>query len=416
MHNTTNLLLTKELPSGATCYIIPKKGYTSAQCMVCVRYGAMDMAFTANGKRRDTPAGAAHFLEHKLFESAAGEASVFETFAQLGAEVNAFTNAVCTAYYFTATSQVEDCLRALLDFVCHLHLTDENVEKEKGIITQEIRMYDDDPHWTAHFGLLDAVYAVSPSRVNIAGSADSVAQLTRPILEDCYDTFYRPQNMAIICAGDFADADALCDLIDRQIPRKEPLKIERHYGDEPQPVSREFAHSQMAVSRLVFTIGVKDIIGTGQTPKDIAAIKVLLDMLCGESSGLYADLFAKGLLDEQFGADYLNDADIGLSVFAGESSEPQRVYGALLAEITQRQARGIDLADFERLKRKHIGRFTRGLNSLDALAAAQCAYFAKGTDLAKMMKAYAELTPEDISARLATFGGKGQTALSVVEG
>ena len=478
------LLHTKELPSGANCYIIPKKGYASVQCMVCVRYGAMDMAFTANGRRRDTPAGAAHFLEHKLFESAAGQPSVFEIFARQGADVNAFTTAACTAYYFTAASYIQENLRVLLDFVYNLHLTDENVEKEKGIITQEIRMYDDDPQWAAHFGLLETAYAVNPSRMNIAGTAESVELLTKEILEDCYNVFYRPHNMAIVCAGDFEsyglDDEALYDLIDKSIPRNcglwtgsnerhfgapptrthgraaerfvlcdqpgthgraaerfvlcdqprpfmqdsgarvqaqgKGVEVVRHYGDEPTTVSREFICKQMSVSRPIFNIGIKDDLAQRQKPKDIAATKLLLDMLCGESSVLYNGLFAKGLIGESFGADYLTDASVGLSVFAGESAEPQRVYEAILAEIVRMQAQGINHADFDRLKRKHIGQFIQGLNSLEAIAAAQCAYFVKQTDLPRMLYAYQALTAEDISARLADFGGEGQTALSVVEG
>ena len=409
-----DLMITKKLPSGATCYIIPKKGYASVQCMVSVRYGAMDMSFTADGQRRDTPAGAAHFLEHKLFESAPGAPGVFETFARLGAEVNAFTTAASTAYYFMATSRAEDCLRALLDFVCHLHLTDENVEKEKGIITQEIRMYDDDPHWAAHFNLLEAVYAAHPARVNIAGTAESVASLTKETLTDCYDTFYRPSNMAVICAGDFADADALCDLIDCCIVRKEPLAVTRHYGDEPAGVHKEFAHCVMDVTRPIFSIGVKDA-AVAQSPVDVAAMRVLLDLLCGESSALYADLFAKGWIDEGFYADYQTDADLGVSLFAGASDAPQKVYESILAEIARMQSSGVDLAAFERLKRKHIGRFWRGVNSLDAVVPAQCACFVKGTSLQRMLDAYMQLTREDIAARLAAFGGEKQTALSVVE-
>jgi len=407
------LLQRKELPSGITCYLIPKKGYASARCMACVRYGAMDMSFTASHTRRDTPPGAAHFLEHKLFESAPGKPGLFEVFAALGAEVNAFTTASATAFYFDTIGRMEDGLRALLEFVYHPYLTDENVEKEKGIITQEIRMYDDDPQWAAYLGALQAAYAVHPMRENIAGSAKSVAALDKDTLTLCHRTFYTPRNMAVICTGDFADADALFDLIERNVPQLSS-DVKRHYGEEPPVVAKEFARRKMNVPRPVFAIGIKDA-APMKHPCDTAAARVLLDLLCGESSALYADLFARGLIDERFGADVLTDADLALSLYAGESESPQKVYESLLAEIERVKLAGFDRADFDRLKNKHIGQFIRGLNSIEAIVPAQCGYFTRGTDFVKMLDAYRRLTFDDIAARLATFGGSGQTVLSVAE-
>ena len=410
-----SLLIRKQLPSGATCYIIPRKGYVSAQCMVCTRFGSMDTAYTVNGVRKSLHAGAAHFLEHKLFESPPGKPTVFEAFAQLGAEVNAFTNFDTTAYYFSATENVPEALDALLDFVFTPHLTDENVEKEKGIITQEIRMYDDDPYWASYFGLLEAVYAESPVRVNIAGAAETVNALTAGELLDAYDTFYRPRNMAVICAGDFVDADAFCDRIDRRMPRKPVLGMERDYGNEPSAVRREFATRAMHVSRPIFHIGVKDTVPNASSPVETAAAKLLLDLLCGEGSALFADLFAKGLVDEKLSADYQAEAVYGVSSIAGASDAPQAVYEAVLSEANRMRNCVVSREDFERIKRKHIGRFMRGLNSLDALVPAQCAYFAKRTDLNEMRAAYENVTPEDVTKRLEGFAVSGQTALSVVE-
>jgi len=408
-----SLLYRKELPSGATCYIIPKKGYASARCMACVRYGAMDSAFTATGARHDLPPGAAHFLEHKLFEGEPGEPGVFETFAALGAEVNAFTTASSTAFYFDAVENVEDGLRALLEFVYHPHLTDENVEKEKGIITQEIRMYDDDPQWASYLGVLEAAYAVHPARGNIAGTAESVAALDKETLALCHRTFYTPRNMAIICAGNFADKDALFDLIERNVSLLS-ADVTRNYGEEPSQISKEFAVRKMNLPRPVFHIGIKDI-APMKSPCDAAAARVLLDLLCGESSSLYADLFDKGLIDERFGGDILTDADLALSVYAGESDAPQKVYESLLAEIGRVKRVGFDPVDFARLKAKHTGQFLRGLNSIDALVPAQCGYFTRGTDFVRILEAYKRLTYDDVAERLADFGGDKQTVLSVAE-
>jgi len=405
-------LIAKELPSGASCYIIPKKGYASASGMVCTRFGSMDMRFAANGKVRSLPAGAAHFLEHKLFESAPGKSGVFERFAQLGAEVNAFTNFGTTAYYFTATSHFEDCLRGLLDFVYNPYLTDENVEKEKGIITQEIRMYDDDPFWTSYFGILSAVYKESPVRVNIAGTAESVTVLTKEMLLDCHDVFYRPAHMAVICAGEFEDVDGLCELIDRCLPHRPALAVSRDYGHETADLKHEFATRQMSVSRPVFHIGIKDARAHASGPADVAAAKIVLDLLCGEASVLFADLFAKGLVDAHFYADYQADASFGVSLFAGESDAPQTVYERVIAAVAQAKKAGFSLVDFERVKRKHMGRFVRGMNSTDAVVSAQSAYFAKRTDLAAMRAAYENVTMNDIAARLDILG---KSALSVVE-
>ena len=414
----TETLIMKTLPSGMSCYIIPRVGYVTAQAMVCVRYGSMDVSFAVNGVRRSTPGGTAHFLEHKMFENASGVPGMFAAFAALGADVNAFTNFRATAYTCAGTINFTACLRTLLAAVLQNgpHITDENVEKEGGIIKQEIRMYNDDPYWVSYFDMLGALYHDSPVRAHIAGTEADVDAITKETLLDCYDVFYRPQNMAVICAGDFAEPDAVFDVVERTVPQKVALDAARARGEERAGAAKEFTRRVMGVTQPVFHIGIKDAQPYAHTPREMAAARLALELLCGEGSTLYAALYDDGLIDNGFHADYQTDDTYGVSLLAGVSNVPQKVYEALLRGIERLKAEGVVQSDFEHVKRKQCGRFLRGLNSLDAVLGAQCACFIRGTDINAMREAYETVALADVQERLLAFGAPGSTSLAVVEG
>lgn len=406
-------LFIKTLRNGMKCYIIPKKGYVEKQAMICTNYGSIDNSFSVGGKRMDMPEGIAHFLEHKLFEEEKG--NVFEEFSKLGANVNAFTNFTSTAYYFNCIDNFDKAFRALLGFVFRPYFTNENVEKEKGIIAQEITMYDDDPNWKVYFNMLRALYRVHPARHNIAGTVKSVNEITKDMLYDCYNTFYTPDNMAIVCAGDL-DCDKVCGMAERLVPAPEKKQdVSRIYGDEPKEIAKAFTTEKMSVSRPLVHIGVKETDFTVEIEDKTAQSQVLLDLLAGESSELYLKLFSEGVIDNTFGVDYSGNQYFGTSIFGGSSGQPQTVYEELKKQIEKIKFIGIDDGDFERLKKKHIGRFIRKFNSINSIAAGQTDCFSKNTNIIAMFEALEKLQKNDLLERLNSHFDFNNMALSIIE-
>jgi predicted Zn-dependent peptidase len=169
-------------PSGLKIVLYPKEGYTSTYAVFGTKYGSIDRSFKKSGdeKIHEVPAGIAHFLEHKLFESEDGDA--FEKYAKTGASANAYTSFDATCYLFSCTENLMESLEILMNFVQNPYFTAQTVEKEQGIIGQEIRMYDDDPQWRVMFNLLGALYHNHPVKIDIAGSVESIAEINADLL------------------------------------------------------------------------------------------------------------------------------------------------------------------------------------------------------------------------------------------
>jgi predicted Zn-dependent peptidase len=403
----------QRLSSGFLCYIIPKKGYVEKQAMIATKYGSIDNAFAVNGERRDMPEGIAHFLEHKLFEQPDGS-NVFDQFSRFGGECNAFTNFTSTAFYFNCTDRFDENLRLLLSFVQEPYFTDQTVAKEKGIITQEISMYDDDPTWVVYFKLLRALYNVCPVRRDIAGTADSIQAITKDMLYDCYNAFYHPANMALIVAGD-VDPDKIIQTAEQDVKTKAAQNIERFYGDEPKTVHEQYTECKRAVALPLFNIGFKDDVYAADPEKKTAETKVLLDIAFGESSKFYAELYGEGYIDDQFDMNYMNSPYFGATVLGGYAKEPQKVADCLLKELARLKKNSIPDDLFERTKKKHIGRFIKGFNALSAIVYGQTEYFIKNTDCIAAFNCYLNLTKDDIIKRLYEHLDEQRMALSVVK-
>ena len=190
----------ERMANGLDVYVLPKPGFQKTYATFSTKYGSIDNRFrVGGGEVHEVPDGIAHFLEHKMFEEPEGD--VFAKFASRGASANAFTSFDRTVYLFSATEHILDNLRTLLDFVQNPYFTDENVEKEKGIIGQEIKMYQDQPDWRSYFGLIGAMYNVHPIRIDIAGTIESISRITKETLYTCYRTFYHPSNMMVFVVG-----------------------------------------------------------------------------------------------------------------------------------------------------------------------------------------------------------------------
>ncbi len=386
------------LSSGIKCYIIPKTGFVEKQAMFAVNYGSTDNRFLVGDKLVESPEGVAHFLEHKLFEEKEGNA--FDKFSALGGSVNAFTNFSSTAYYFNTTEKFHENYQLLMNFVSNPYFTDENVEKEKGIISQEINMYADNPMWRIYFNMLEAMYHVHPVRQNIAGTIPSIQSIHKDILYHCYQNFYTPSNAVVFCVGDIVPNE-IYDMTEQHL-RIKPTEetITRVYGEEPDTIVNDHTEMTMNIDRPLFHFGFKDTDFSTLILKKSSATKILLDMLAGESSPLYETLYEKGLIDGSFSYEYFNGVTYGCSIFSGFSNNVMEVKKYLLEEIHRYAQNGFDNDTFLRIQRKHIGRFIKGFNSIDAIASGGIDYFSKNVGILDAIDSYVYLTIDDITQRL----------------
>jgi predicted Zn-dependent peptidase len=259
----------QKVEPGLEVFVLPKRGYNKKYATFATRFGSIDSHFVVEGEGQElvVPDGVAHFLEHKLFEEKEG--NVFDRFAKLGASSNAFTNFTNTAYLFSSTDNFEECLEILLDFVQQPYFTEENVEKEKGIIEQEIRMYEDNPQWRIFFNLLAALYQKHPVRKDIAGTVESIRQIDKDVLYQCYRTFYHPSNMAVFVVGD-VDPDKTMKQVADNIARHghAPLgEIKRFYPQEGPNLAEKFVSQELVVSQPIINLGIK----TGKRAMTVSA-------------------------------------------------------------------------------------------------------------------------------------------------
>ncbi|MEB3197890.1 MAG: pitrilysin family protein [Candidatus Sericytochromatia bacterium] len=359
------------LPNGLTVQLVPKPGYAKTYAVFTTRYGSIDNHFQlADGPEHRVTDGIAHFLEHKLFEEEWGD--IFHTFSTQGASANAFTSHTRTAYLFSATDEIETNLETLLDFVQRPHLTPENVEKEKGIIEQEIRMYDDMPFWRAYRHLLENLFVESPVRIDIAGTVESIGRIDREALMTCYETFYHPSNMRLCVVGDF-DAETMMQRIRDNQARKAyapPRPIVRHRVAEPATVARQQHRVKLAVSRPLVVLGWKDkqAIPEAEHLHRELLMGLIQDVVFGRSSVLFQDLLDRGLIDDALSYDYEVGDGYGFSYLGAETDDPQALTEAVQAALEAFVRDGIPEDEFVRAGHKQIGDYLYTLNSPEAIA------------------------------------------------
>jgi len=365
-------LIHSKLKNGLNVYVLPKEGYQKQFAIYAANYGSNDNQFVVPGENQPikVPEGIAHFLEHKLFEQEEG--SVFDAFSKLGASPNAFTSFNMTAYHFTSTGNFYECLDILLNFVGTPYFTDQTVEKEKGIITQEIVMYQDNPSWRVFFNLLKGLYQNHPVKNDIAGTVESIQRITKEMLYKCYETFYHPSNMVLFVTGDI-DADRVIQQVERHFKDKNVSKqgeIKRIYPNEPPLVASQMVKDKLPVPRPLFMLGFKDTqVGQGgQALLDKMILNdIMLDMLVAQSSDLYSKLYEEGLIDLSFSAEYTGEKDYGHIIMGGESPNPEKVVDMVYQEIERLKKEPWDVEYFSRIKKKKIGEYIRMFNSLETI-------------------------------------------------
>ncbi|WP_430886386.1 EF-P 5-aminopentanol modification-associated protein YfmH [Fusibacter sp. JL216-2] len=405
--------------SGLEIQFMPKAGYTKKFAYFATRYGAMYNNFELkDGQAVEMPLGIAHFLEHKIFEESDGD--IFDKFSRLGANVNAYTNFNSTAYMFSTVDNFYDCLKLLLGFVQRCHLTDDNVEKEKGIIGQEIKMYDDDPDWKVYFNTLKEMYHNHPVREDVAGSIESVYATTRDQLQMCYDSFYVPENMILFVVGDL-ELDEIMRSVEAGISTdyaKRGQTPKLLLPEEPKSVREKEVRQVMNVPVPLFMIGFKDPVLMGDPKRALQktiAMKLALDMYFGKSSTFYSDNYEAGIINASFYHEYSSGLEYGHVMFGGESAEYEKVFEAVKEEIKKIQDKGIDHEAFNRVKRKAIGRYLSAFNSVQYVAGAFVSYFMKHMDLFDYLGILEDMSPEFVENTIKTHLKSDNVVLSVVE-
>ena len=373
-------LYIEKLENGLTIMIIPKRGLQKKYVIWGTNYGSNDSKFIVPGDEQVTevPKGVAHFLEHKMFEQESGVNSL-DTLTALGVEANAYTTNDHTAYLFECTENFYPALDELMDYVQHPYFTDENVEKEKGIIGQEIMMYDDYPEWKVYLNSLEAMYHNHPVKLDITGTIETISHIDKEILYKCYNTFYNPSNMAMVVCGDFEPEQLLQEIKNRLIDKKADGKIKRIYPEEQESIVKEKVEQKMDVSEPLFTIGIKDkIVSEKEKVKKHIAIEILLSIIIGKSSELYQDLYNEGILFTTPSLDYEFGTGYSHILITGQSKLPEKVYEKFKNTINEIKQKGIDKEEFERIKKTIYGSYVREFNEVGEIARMFLSDFFKG--------------------------------------
>ncbi|WP_438432510.1 EF-P 5-aminopentanol modification-associated protein YfmH [Gorillibacterium sp. sgz500922] len=411
-------LYKEELPNGLTVYVLPKPGFSKTFATFTTDFGSIDNQFRTNdGRKMRVPDGIAHFLEHKMFEEPEGD--IFATFASHGASANAFTGFERTTYLFSATDHVYENLLTLVDFVQHPYFTDQNVEKEKGIIGQEIKMYEDNPDWRSYFGLIAAMYRDHPIRIDIAGTVESISRIDKETLYECYHTFYHPSNMILFVVGG-VDPEKVLQLVrDNQAAKTfgPQGEIERFQPEEPAEVGEKNVVVYLPVSLPKMYFGFKEPAGVPKGERLVRrelAAKVMLDALIGPSTPVYQTLYDERLISDSFGHEYNIAPDYAFSVIGGDTPDPDRLLARFRELVEPLIAAGIQAADFERTRRKRIGSYLRMLNSPEAIANEFTRFRFSGGNLFELLPLYDSLTLAEINDLLREHFDWGRLAVCTV--
>ena len=387
------------LPNGLQVCVVPKPGYAKKYAFFATRYGGMDTRFRLDGKWLDTPAGIAHYLEHKMFDTKEGNA--LQELAKNGAEPNAFTSNAMTGYYFDSTEHFEENLKILLSFVSVPYFTDESVAKEQGIIGQEIRMIEDNPDWQIYTRMMQALYQNSTARTSIAGTVESISHITAETLYQCHKAFYTPSNMILTAVGD-VDPVHVVDLARSILPRERGEEIPRDYGTEPADIAQQETSMAMEGSTPQFLTGFKCT--PAPEGEDYLRMSAIGDMACdillGDSSPLYLRLYDQGLINTSFGGAFEMMPGVAYLYAGGDSRDARAVAGEIYREAERLAAEGIDEDFYQQVRRATFGEQLRGLNSFENIAVSLTEGYFRGYDPFRFPQVFDSITKDDILAFL----------------
>ncbi|WP_431029532.1 EF-P 5-aminopentanol modification-associated protein YfmH [Lysinibacillus sp. LZ02] len=407
----------KQLDNGLDVYILPKKGFSKTYVTFTTNYGSIDRTFIPIGESEPitVPDGIAHFLEHKMFEKEEGD--VFQKFSEVGAQANAFTSFTRTAYLFSATDHIYKSTETLLDFVQSPYFTEATVEKEKGIIGQEITMYDDLPDWRLYFGAIENMYQHHPVKIDIAGTIESIDKITADHLYTCYNTFYHPSNMLLFVVGG-VDPVEMMSLIEENQRKKEfpePPTLESLFDEEPTAVAVKDREIFMAVQKPKVYVGLKaktvDLVGNGMLKHELA-VMIALECLFGRASSFYMDIYEQGIIDESYAYDFSLEKGFGFALIGSDTNNAEKLIQAIKNRLKEAEDRSLfTTEDVERIKRKRIGYFLRALNSLEFIANQFTRYKFNEMNLFDVVPTIEQLTVNDIQEAFTSLQGEEQQTI-----
>ncbi|QVK19036.1 insulinase family protein [Mycoplasmatota bacterium] len=404
----------EKLDNGLEVYMLPKKGFNKFYATFTTKYGSIDNTFIPIGKKDyiTVPDGIAHFLEHKMFESESGDA--FEKFTEYAANSNAYTAFNRTAYLFSCTSYFEENLNLLLDFVQDPYFTDQNVDKEKNIIAQEISMYDDNPDWQLYFGTIENMFKENGVRVDIAGTEESIYQITKELLYECYNTFYHPANMLLFVVGDM-DIDQTIELIRNNQSKKDfkPFeKVEKKFVFESNEVNQKQTLTKMDVSTPKVAVGIKNNESRFQGKelmKYEIALDIIFDYLFSKSSTNYQQLLDDALINNTFSYELTIEYSYGFGIISSDTEKPDELTKRLKDILINARHMKMSEEEFTRRKNKLLGASIKSFNSPDAIANSFTRYKFNGMNMFDAIKEYEKLTLADIEEVLPFFDERAIT-------
>ncbi|MBQ8569559.1 MAG: insulinase family protein [Oscillospiraceae bacterium] len=404
-----------EHSSGLKICIWKMEGYSTSYAMFGTRYGSVNTTFKTKEDSDfiTVPNGIAHYLEHKLFENE--DCNVFNLYAKTGASANAYTSFDKTCYLFSCTDNFEQSLEILLDFVQKPYFTKENVDKEQGIIAQEIRMYDDTASWQVFFNMLRGLYHNNPVNIDIAGTVESIAEITPELLYKCYYSFYNLQNMVLSIAGN-VDEDKILEICDRLLIPNEDKELKVKFPDEPAEVAEKLIRVQKEISMPLFNIGYKSEAYEGmEMLRAETETNMVLSLLADESTDFYKKLYDEGMINSAFYSEVFSGSGFFASIFGGESRCPEKVLELLNEEIEYRKLNGFDKELFENVKKSYYGSLIRDLNSPEAIATNMINCCMEGISPFDVIDTVAAITLEDVQARLKKQFDTDRVTISIVE-
>ena len=409
----------EKLENGMKVIIIPKHNLEKKYIIWGTHFGSIDNRFIMPNTKEEVfiPDGVAHFLEHKMFEQPDGTNSL-DTLMALGLDANAYTTNNHTAYLFECTNNFYEGLDELMDYVQHPYFTDENVEKEKGIIAQEIKMYNDEPGWRLYMNALDCMYKENPIKIDIAGSVESISKITPDILYKCYNTFYNPSNMILVVCGDFEPNEILNDIKSRLIEKEEQGEIKRIYPAKEIGINKEYKEDEMEVSLPIFAIGYKDdnvMNNSEEIVKKHISIEILLNMIIGKSSDIYKELYENGDLLTVPDMDYEFAEEYAHILISGQSKNPDKIKEKIEEVVEKYKKEGLKEEHFNRIKKKIYGDYVTEYNGVGDIARMFLADSMKNINSFDYIDKYSEVTKDYTEQVLKNVFKKDNMVMSVIK-
>lgn len=412
-------LYIEKLENGLTIMIIPKENTNKKYITWGTNFGSIDNHFIDPKTQKEVkvPDGVAHFLEHKMFEQSNGTNSL-DTLSSIGVDANAYTTNDHTTYLFECNDHFYEALDEFMDYVQNPYYTDENVEKEKGIIAQEIKMYDDYPSWQVYMNAMECLYKNNPIKIDIAGTVESISQITKETLYTCYNTFYTPSNMLMVISGNFNPEELLKEIKKRIIKKENISEAKRIYPEEPVTINKKQKIVKMDVNNPIFVIGIKDKIleNKEELIKKHIAIEILLYMLIGKSSELYQRLYKEGVLIEEPDLDYEFSKQYAHITISGQSNDPEKVNEEFKKEVEKLKASGIKNETFERIKKKTYGGYVTEFDDVSNISRMFMGDYFKGINSFDYIENYNQVTKKFTEEILKAVFDENEMILSIVKG